>query len=117
MLSTKELQIVFKLKRRLLYLFMALLFSLYWIRMKYSDLEYFESELKMNQYEIIELEEKNTKLKTKIDSLLKLNKQETVKKESIIIKKQEEKKDTAVSKIFESTLININGEQIDTLKQ
>ena len=105
MLSTKERQIVFILKRRLLYLFIALLLSLYWVRTKYLDTEYTDVQIEISQYEILELEDENTKLQLKIDSLLKLNNAPKVtKKESKIIinKKQEEvKKDSTLPKIID----------------
>jgi hypothetical protein len=107
MLSTKERQIVFILKRRLLYLFIAFLFTLYWVRTKYLDTEYLYYQVEISQYEILELEDENTKLQLKIDSLLKLNNaQKVTKKESKIIinKKQEEsKKDSTLPKIIEYT--------------
>jgi hypothetical protein len=107
MLYTKERQIVFILKRRLLYLFIAFLFTLYWVRTKYLDTEYLYDQVEFSQYEIMELEDENTKLQLKIDSLLKLNNDPKVtKKESKIIinKKQEElKKDSTLPKIIEYT--------------
>lgn len=106
MLSTKERQIVFILKRRLFYLFIAFLFTLYWVRTKYLDSEYLYYQIESSQYEIMELEDENTKLQLKIDSILKLNAPEVTKKESKIIinKKQEElKKDSTLPKIVEYT--------------
>lgn len=106
MLSTKERQIVFILKRRLFYLFIAFLFTLYWVRTKYLDSEYLYYQIESSQYEIMELEDENTKLQLKIDSILKLNAPEVTKKESKIIinKKQEElKKDSTLPKIIEYT--------------
>ena len=85
MLSTKERQIVFILKRRLFYLFIAFLFTLYWVRTKYLDSEYLYYQIESSQYEIMELEDENTKLQLKIDSILKLNAPEVTKKESKII--------------------------------
>ena len=104
MLSTKERQIVFILKRRLFYLFIAFLFTLYWVRTKYLDSEYLYYQIESSQYEIMELEDENTKLQLKIDSILKLNAPEVTKKESKIIinKKQEEvKKDSTLPKIID----------------
>ena len=106
MLSTKERQIVFILKRRLFYLFIAFLFTLYWVRTKYLDSEYLYYQIESSQYEIMELEDENTKLQLKIDSILKLNAPEVTKKDSKIIinKKQEElKKDSTLPKIVEYT--------------
>jgi hypothetical protein len=106
MLSTKERQIVFILKRRLFYLFIAFLFTLYWVRTKYLDSEYLYYQIESSQYEIMELEDENTKLQLKIDSILKINAPEVTKKESKIIinKKQEElKKDSTLPKIIEYT--------------
>ena len=106
MLSTKERQIVFILKRRLFYLFTAFLFTLYWVRTKYLDSEYLYYQIESSQYEIMELEDENTKLQLKIDSILKINAPEVTKKESKIIinKKQEElKKDSTLPKIIEYT--------------
>ena len=106
MLSTKERQIVFILKRRLFYLFIAFLFTLYWVRTKYLDSEYLYYQIESSQYEIMELEDENTKLQLKIDSILKINAPEVTKKESKIIinKKQEElKKDSTLPKIVEYT--------------
>ena len=106
MLSTKERQIVFILKRRLFYLFIAFLFTLYWVRNKYLDSEYLYYQIESSQYEIMELEDENTKLQLKIDSILKINAPEVTKKESKIIinKKQEElKKDSTLPKIIEYT--------------
>ena len=106
MLSTKERQIVFILKRRLFYLFIAFLFTLSWVRTKYLDSEYLYYQIESSQYEIMELEDENTKLQLKIDSILKLNAPEVTKKESKIIinKKQEElKKDSTLPKIIEYT--------------
>lgn len=104
MLSTKERQIVFILKRRLFYLFIAFLFTLYWVRTKYLDSEYLYYQIESSQYEIMELEDENTKLQLKIDSILKLNAPEVTKKESKINKKQEElKKDSTLPKIIEYT--------------
>jgi len=104
MLSTKERQIVFILKRRLFYLFIAFLFTLYWVRTKYLDSEYLYYQIESSQYEIMELEDENTKLQLKIDSILKINAPEVTKKESKIIinKKQEEvKKDSTLPKIID----------------
>jgi cell division protein FtsB len=107
MLSTKERQIVFILKRRLLYLFIAFLFTLYWVRTKYLDNEYLYYQIESSQYEIMELEDENSRLQLKIDSILEnRNKPKVTKKESKIIinKKQEElKKDSTLPKIIEYT--------------
>ena len=107
MLSTKERQIVFILKRRLFYLFIAFLFTLYWVRTKYLDSEYLYYQIESSQYEIMELEDENAKLQLKIDSILEnINKPKVTKKESKIIinKKQEElKKDSTLPKIIEYT--------------
>ena len=107
MLSTKERQIVFILKRRLFYLFIAFLFTLYWVRTKYLDSEYLYYQIESSQYEIMELEDENAKLQLKIDSILEnRNKPKVTKKESKIIinKKQEElKKDSTLPKIIEYT--------------
>lgn len=105
MLSTKERQIVFILKRRLFYLFIAFLFTLYWVRTKYLDTEYLYDQVEFSQYEIMELEDENAKLQLKIDSILEnRNKPKVTKKESKIIinKKQEEvKKDSTLPKIID----------------
>ena len=105
MLSTKERQIVFILKRRLFYLFIAFLFTLYWVRTKYLDSEYLYYQIESSQYEIMELEDENAKLQLKIDSILEnINKPKVTKKESKIIinKKQEEvKKDSTLPKIID----------------
>jgi hypothetical protein len=107
MLSTKERQIVFILKRRLFYLFIAFLFTLYWVRTKYLDTEYLYDQVEFSQYEIMELEDENAKLQLKIDSILEnRNKPKVTKKESKIIinKKQEEiKKDSTLPKIIDIT--------------
>jgi hypothetical protein len=115
MLSTKERQIFFRLRRVITFLSIIIFLLFYWIRVNYSHTDYLNSQLEISQYEIIELEGKNNSLLIKIDSINK-TKVYIPKKTEIspdIKKIKETKKDSLTKK--DEVEIEINSTDLDTI--
>jgi predicted Holliday junction resolvase-like endonuclease len=82
-----------KLKRRVAFLLVIVFFLLYWIRLLKYDLEYYQSENNILNYEMIKMESQMLKLRRDISSL-KTPKEKEKKIKIINTKKVEIKKDS-----------------------
>lgn len=107
----KERQKISQLRRKIALSIIIILLLLYWVRLKYYDLDFAQDEIEILQKDVIDLEKQNTKLQTQLDSI-KVIKTKRLKKSKpkIIIntKKTEPIKDTITPQILDSSTTNLS---------
>jgi hypothetical protein len=101
----KDKKIILKLRRRISFLILIILLMFYWVRTKYINQDFIESELEYKEYQIDEKDSVILVLKSKLDSVKK-----PIYKKTQNIKPKVTKKDTPQKvdtlKVIEDTTKN-----------